>query len=96
MQLIKNRTLSLTRSMVIIFLFCLISISSMSQESKYIGTEPDITNEQLIQKASVLDFGVNLFKVIYKDGKNTCFALLADKISASFRFRVKTDFQFIS
>ncbi|MDP2723448.1 MAG: hypothetical protein Q8O72_11885 [Bacteroidales bacterium] len=84
MQFIQNQKLSIARAVVITFVLGFISISLISQESKYLGTEPDINHEQLIQMASTMDFGDQIFKTIYKDDKNTYFALLTEKISSRY------------
>lgn len=58
---------------VLLVIFTLFSSSMIAQEYKYLGTEPNITHEELLQKAAVLDFSAESFQEVYQDSKNTYF-----------------------
>ncbi|PKP33010.1 MAG: hypothetical protein CVT99_03125 [Bacteroidetes bacterium HGW-Bacteroidetes-16] len=83
MYIFKNQHAWLTRLAMSVILG-MISLSLISQESKYLGTEPNITHEELLQKAANMDFKSDVFKAIYHDSKNTYYALLTEKISSRY------------
>jgi len=53
----------------------LIVTSAFSQESKYLGEEVNILHSELIQLASETDFNGEIASEIFKDEKNTYFAI---------------------
>ncbi len=64
--------------------FPLFSSSLLAQEYKYMGTEPNITHEELLQKAAQTDFSQQPFQEIYSDSKNTYFTLSTEKIDSRY------------
>ncbi len=66
----------------VVFFFILGSASA--QESKYLGSEKTITHEELFQKAADNDFSQMIFQEIYKDSKNTYFALKMSGIDSRY------------
>jgi len=78
--------------MTIVWMFVILPLFSstlLAQEYKYLGTEPNITHEELLQKAAQLDFSEQAFQEIYSDSKNTYYTLSTENIGSRYvRIRI--------
>ncbi len=72
MHFFQNQNLMVTPAILLV-IFTLFSSSILAQEYRYLGTEPNITHEELLQKANLLDYSTESFQELYKDSKNTYF-----------------------
>ncbi len=62
----------------------LFSGSIYSQQSSYMGTEAMINHSELLSKAKATDFGKSISAQIYKDSKNTYYAVDVKKLSSKY------------
>jgi len=83
-----NRFHSVSKMVVAAVFFNLLVTISFAQESKYLGNEKNITHQELLQKASKLDFSQTLFLEVYSDSKNTYYALKTSEIDSRYE-RIK-------
>ncbi|GEM_PF-2678214 len=83
-----NRFHSVSKMVVAAIFFNLLVTISFAQESKYLGNEKNITHQELLQKASKLDFSQTLFLEVYSDSKNTYYALKTSEINSRYE-RIK-------
>ena len=74
MHFIQNRISMITKTFLLVIFIIFSSIIS-AQEHKYLGTEQNITQEELLAKAVNIDFTAESFHEVYKDSKNTYYVL---------------------
>jgi len=83
MYFFQNQLSKMTVTMMVV-VFSVFSTTLMAQEYKYMGTEPNITHEELLQKAAQTDFSQQAFQEIYADSKNTYYALSTENIASRY------------
>ncbi len=83
MYFFQNRLSKMTIAWMFV-IFPLFSSTLLAQEYKYMGTEPNITHEELRLKAAQTDFSQQAFQEIYTDSKNTYFALSTENIDSRY------------
>lgn len=66
---------------IIIFFF---TSSVFAQQGEYAGVEKDITNSELVVKASETDFNGGFVAMVFKDEKNTYYALDNSSIDSKY------------
>lgn len=70
--------------MTVVIFLSMTSTKLMSQESLYLGTEPDITHEELLVKAAEVHDNSLIFEEIYADSKNTYYSLSTNQIETRY------------
>jgi hypothetical protein len=67
-----------------VLFLCFFATQSFSQESKYLGKEKDLSASDLIAKAEQTNFKADFVAEIYKDVKNTYYAIDNSRIDSRY------------
>ncbi len=72
------------KPMGFLMLFLFSTAFAVSQNKHYLGTEPDLPAAKLLQNAAKANFNGHMAAQIYKDDKNTYYAVNLQKIKSNY------------